>query len=62
MIKYENVTFDKAAVAGMSREDFIERHIGIFWQDRDERTRRKMLEAVYRLVRPDRRKDKESEE
>lgn len=62
MIKYENVTFDKSAVAAMSREEFIERHIGIFWQDRDERTRRKMLEAVYRLVRPDRRKDKESED
>lgn len=47
---YEGVNFNEGAVARMGREDFIRRHIRVFWQDRDEETRRKMLGQVYELT------------
>ena len=31
----------------MSKEEFIEHHKDAFWQDRDEKTREKMLADVY---------------
>lgn len=31
----------------MTKEEFIEHHKGTFWQDRDEKTREKMLADVY---------------
>ncbi len=43
----DRVNFNEGLVSKMSREDFIAKHIGVFWQDRDEQTRRKMLEDVY---------------
>ncbi len=44
---YEGVAFVEEACKGMSKEEFIERHKGVFWQDRDETTREKMLADVY---------------
>ncbi len=36
----------------MSREDFISRHLDVFWTDRKEATRRKMLGKAYDLMVP----------
>lgn len=44
---YEGVAFVEEACAKMTKEEFIERHKGVFWQDRDEQTREKMLADVY---------------
>ncbi len=46
-MRYEGVTFVTEACKGMSKEEFIERHKDVFWQDRDEQTREKMLADVY---------------
>ncbi len=47
---YENVTFVEAQVKKFSEEEFIEAHIGHFWLDRDEETRKKMLADVYKRI------------
>ena len=44
---YEGVAFVEEACAKMTKEEFIEHHKGVFWQDRDEQTREKMLADVY---------------
>ena len=44
---YEGVAFVEEACARMTKEEFIEHHKGVFWQDRDEQTREKMLADVY---------------
>lgn len=49
MIKFENVTFVKAEVAKMKKEEFINSHIDIFWPDKNKNTRRKMLSQAYDL-------------
>lgn len=49
MIKFENVTFIKSEVLKMGKEEFIFRHLDIFWRDKDEETRRKMLSQAYDL-------------
>ena len=41
-MRYEGVTFVTEACKGMSKEEFIERHKDVFWQDRDEQTREKI--------------------
>lgn len=49
----DRVNFNEEEVRKMSEEDFIARHAGLFWLDRDEQTRRKMLADVYsRIARP----------
>lgn len=49
----DQVNFNGPEVAKMTREEFISSHIGLFWLDRDESTRRKMLGDVYdRFVKP----------
>lgn len=53
MIKYEGVTFVKAEIEKMTKTEFIDRHLNLFWRDRDEKTRRKMLTSVYgKIVKP----------
>lgn len=47
---YEQVNFNEEAVRKMSQEEFESRHIGLFWQNRDEATRKKMLAEVYGLI------------
>ena len=44
---YEGVAFFEEHCKDMSKEEFIERHKDSFWQDRDEKTRLKMLADVY---------------
>lgn len=50
MLKYENVTFIKEEVKKMSKGAFVAQHLNVFWLDRDESTRKKMLGAVYDLI------------
>lgn len=50
MLKYENVSFVKEEVKKMSKSAFITHHINVFWLDRDEATRKKMLGAAYDLI------------
>lgn len=58
MIKYEGVTFIKSEIEKMSKEDFINRHLPLFWLDKDEKTRRKMLTSVYgKIVKPKAKKE-----
>lgn len=47
---YEQVNFNEEEVKKMSREDFESRHIDLFWLDRDEATRKKMLGEVYDII------------
>lgn len=49
MIKFENVTFIKSEVLKMKKAEFISNHLDIFWRDRNEETRRKMLSQAYDL-------------
>lgn len=49
MIKFENVTFIKAEVLKMKKCEFIASHLNIFWPDKKEETRRKMLSQAYDL-------------
>lgn len=49
-MKIDGVNFYEDAVAKMNREDFIAMHVGVFWQDRDEETRLKMLSDVYQRI------------
>lgn len=58
-MKYEGVTFVKEEVSKMSKEVFIETHKDVFWLDRDEETRVKMLADVYtRMVNVKKEKQK----
>lgn len=50
MLKYENVTFIKEPAKKLTKEEFIGLHLNIFWLDRDEETRKKMLGAVHDLI------------
>lgn len=47
---FEKVNFNEEEVKKMSAEEFEERHISLFWQDRDVATRKKMLNSVYGLI------------
>ena len=46
-MKIEGVTFVENAVKSMTKEEFIERHIKVLWQDRKEASRKKMLSDTY---------------
>ena len=41
-MKIEGVTFVENAVKSMTKEEFIERHIKVLWQDRKEASRKKL--------------------
>lgn len=47
---FEGVNFNEHAVKAMTKEEFEARHLGLFWLDRDEATRKKMLGQVYGLI------------
>lgn len=51
-MRFEGVTFIKSECVKMSREDFIKRHLDVFWTDRDKAIRRKMLGKAYDLMAP----------
>lgn len=61
MILYERVNFNEEEVRKMTRDEFESRHINLFWMDRDEATRKKMLGEVYGLINPPRRNKVNSE-
>ncbi len=50
MLKYENVTFLKEPARQQTKDEFIEQHLHVFWLNRKEATRRKMLGAVHDLI------------
>lgn len=50
MLKYENVTFLKEPAKRLTKEEFIALHLNVFWPDRDEATRKKMLGKVHDLI------------
>ena len=47
---FERVNFNEEEIKKMSQEEFENRHIGLFWQNWDEATRKKMLGEVYGLI------------
>lgn len=47
---YERVNFNEEEVKKMSRDEFESRHIDLFWLDRDEATRKKMLGEVHDII------------
>ncbi|TGG36599.1 hypothetical protein [Duncaniella freteri] len=47
---FERVNFVEEEIKKMSRDEFESRHINLFWLDRDEATRKKMLGQVYDLI------------
>lgn len=49
---FERVNFNEEVIRAMSRDEFEKRHINHFWLDRDEATRKKMLNEVYELINP----------
>ena len=49
-MKYNGVTFVAEEARKMTEEEFIKAHLGNFWLDRDEETRRKMLADVYKRI------------
>lgn len=49
-MKYNGVTFVADEARKMTEEEFIKAHLGNFWLDRDEETRRKMLADVYKRI------------
>lgn len=51
MLRYENVTFLKEPVQRQTRDEFIAVHLNVFWRDKEERIRRKMLGQVYDLIK-----------
>lgn len=49
---FERVNFNEEEVRKMSLANFTKRHIHLFWLDRDEKTREKMLGQAYGLIKP----------
>lgn len=49
-MKFEGVTFVEDAVKSMTKEEFIEMHMKVLWQDRKEASRKKMLSDTYDLI------------
>lgn len=48
----DRVNFNEDAIRMMSRDEFISRHIGLVWRDRDIDTRKKMLREVFDMIKP----------
>lgn len=49
-MKYEGVTFVDAEAKKLKRAEFIQTHLSVFWLDRDEPTRKRMLGNVHDLI------------
>ena len=47
---FERVNFNDEEIKKMSRDEFESRHINLFWLDRDEATRKKILGQLYDLI------------
>lgn len=56
---FEGVNFNDEEVKKLSAEEFEERHVNLFWLDRNEETRKKMLSQVYKkITKPVKEKEK----
>lgn len=49
-MKFEGVTFVEDAVKSMTKEEFIEMHMKVLWQDRKDASRKRMLSDTYDLI------------
>ena len=49
-MKVDNVTFVEVAVKGMTKEEFINAHIKVVWQELKEADRKKKLSEVYDAI------------
>lgn len=49
-MKFEGVTFVESAVKQMTKEEFIKKHVDVYWLDRKKEDRKKMLSDVYVLI------------
>lgn len=47
---FEGVNFNEEEIKKMIWDEFESRHINLFWLDRDEATRKKMLGQVYDII------------
>ena len=47
---FERVNFIKSVCCKMTKDEFIAKHIGSVWQDRDEEVRKKMLSDAYDVM------------
>lgn len=49
-ICFEKVSFSVEYAKSVTKEEFIERHVDVFWLDRSEDARRKMLSDAYDII------------
>lgn len=49
-MRFEGVTFVEEAVKSMAKEEFIEKHMPVIWQDRKATDREKMLSDTYDTI------------
>ena len=47
---FEKVSFSVDYAKSVTKEEFIERHVDVFWLDRSEDVRRKMLSDAYDII------------
>jgi len=52
MIKFEGVNFVVSAIKKMSKEKFIKTFLNVYWLDRTEKQRKKMLSDAYDVIVP----------
>lgn len=46
----DGVTFIENEVSKMTKKDFVATHINVFWLDRSEKDRQKMLSDTYEII------------
>lgn len=49
-MKFEGVTFVESVVKAMTKEDFIRKHLKVFWKNRSRKVRHQMLSDVYEMI------------
>lgn len=54
----DSVNFNEKAVKGMSLEAFLKETMPVFWQERDEKSRRDSLTEVWERINPPRKEEK----
>lgn len=59
MIKFEGVSFVVSAISKMSKEKFIKTFLKVYWLDRTEKQRKKMLSDAYDTIVPPTKADEE---
>ena len=47
---FEKVSFSVEYAKSVTKEEFIERHVDVFWLDRSEDVRRQMLSDAYDII------------